>query len=263
MEKKNLMVLCFALIISLMLVFFYVINFNGIPLSKHTSDWGAFGNYTAISISLISIALIYITYREQRSTNKITRSEQHIATTVKTLISLFENNQEKIEVFYKLFREHFKGLHYDLTDLEYNKTQKMCKQYYSLIMANPDYNVKYNYFFRYTQLCFDYILQNDSLSTKDKELRVMEITYILPESVRVLLFGWILMNNSPILGNFYKAGVFILEDNKLPLLEDIIAYVCTGNCPPMRQPDIVNPNDILLDDRADESFIDSYKRIMC
>ena len=54
-------------------VFFW--QFHDSPLSDHVSDWGSFGDYIAICISLVSVVLIYQTYREQVESNKFIRFE--------------------------------------------------------------------------------------------------------------------------------------------------------------------------------------------
>ena len=54
-------------------VFFW--QFHDSPLSDYISDWGSFGDYVTICISLISVALIYQTYREQVESNKFIRFE--------------------------------------------------------------------------------------------------------------------------------------------------------------------------------------------
>lgn len=68
-----------ALSIVIILLLFYFVTFWGADVSINSSDWGAFGNYAAICVSVLSIAFIYVTYREQRNTNEISRTEQHIA----------------------------------------------------------------------------------------------------------------------------------------------------------------------------------------
>ena len=54
-DKKIIWV---AVVIAIALLTFYAICFIGSDISKNTSDWGAFGNYVAICVSTLSIALI-------------------------------------------------------------------------------------------------------------------------------------------------------------------------------------------------------------
>lgn len=60
------------------------------PLSEKTSDWGAFGSYIGMGISILSVTLIYITYNEQRLSNRIERFEQHLKYMTDTLSDLIE-----------------------------------------------------------------------------------------------------------------------------------------------------------------------------
>ena len=241
------------------LLLIYAICFIGAPFSGSTSDWGAFGSYAAICVSSLSIALIYITYREQRKTNEITRVEQHIVTMTNTLIALSDKYHERLDNAYDKFSEHFKVPFYDMSDWEYDKIIDICTYYYSSIIDN-EYNRTLDYFFRYTQLSNDYILNENSLSTENKKLRITELTCLLPESMRILLFCWLLSNNQNNLGEYYKSGFFILDDNCSPLLEDIIIYVCTKKRPPQRQIPEIDPDIIILEDYPNEQFPDTYSR---
>ena len=250
-----------SVIIAFLFLGWYFFCFRDAPLSKDTIDWGAFGSYAAISINIITVALIFITYREQGNTNKLTRSEQHIATMTQTLMSLSEKNEDRLEKFYVCFCAHFKEHRYDLTCYDYNKTKKVCSQYFMQMMTDKDYSVSLNYTFRYACLYIDYILNDKSLSDVEKELRLTELSCILPESMRILLFGWGLVNNPMKLGIYYKFGLFVLEENTLPLLEDIISYVCTRACPPKRKQNIINHDEILFEENPNESFFHTYEQM--
>ncbi|MBP5542013.1 MAG: hypothetical protein J6X88_10235 [Bacteroidales bacterium] len=257
-DKKIILI---ALGVAIAPLMAYVICFWGIDISDNTTDWGAFGSYAAICVSSLSIALIYVTYREQRRTNEITRVEQHIVTMTNTLAVLSEKYNKRLEVSYCKFSEHFKLPFYDISDWEYDKTIKICKYYYSSITINDDYNGNINYFFRYLQLCIDYILNEKSLSTENKYLRITEFGFIFPESIRIMLFCWLLINNQTSLKDYYNSGIFILDETGPSLLEDVITYVCTKKCPPQRQIPEIDPNDIILEDYPNEQFHDTYNRL--
>ena len=66
---KNKFVL--LVIVILILLGIFVLKFHSYSLSDDISDWGSFGDYMMIIISIISIVLIYQTYVEQRDTNKL------------------------------------------------------------------------------------------------------------------------------------------------------------------------------------------------
>lgn len=259
MSDRKIILIALGVAFALLLI--YAISFIGTPISGQTSDWGAFGSYAAICVSSLSIALIYVTYREQRKTNEITRVEQHIVTMTNTLAILSEKYHDRLEVSYDKFSEHFKLPFYDISDWEYDKTIKICTYYYSSITINDDYNGYFNYLFRYMQLCIDYIIHEKSLSRENKYLRITEFCCVLPESVRVLLFCWLLINNQSVLEDCYKCGIFMLDETGAPLLRDIITYVCTKKRPPQRPIQTINPDNIILEDYPKEQFPDTYIRL--
>lgn len=259
MSDRKIILIALGVAFALLLI--YAISFIGTPISGQTSDWGAFGSYAAVCVSSLSIALIYVTYREQRKTNETTRVEQHIVTMTNTLAVLSEKYHDRLEVSYDEFSEHFKLPFYDISDWEYDKTVRVCTYYYSSITINDDYNGNFNYLFRYMQLCIDYILHEKSLSTENKYLRITEFGCIFPESIRILLFCWLLINKQNTLEDYYKFGIFILGETGPYLLKDVITYVCTKKRPPLRQVSEVNPDDIIFEDFPNEQFPDTYKRL--
>lgn len=257
-DKKIIWV---AIGITIVLLSFYVVCFIDSDISKSTSDWGAFGNYVAICVSTLSIALIYVTYREQRNTNEITRTEQHVATMNNTLIALIEKYQSKIDAFYSKFSKHFETPCDDLTDCEYDGIVKVCIYYYSSIMIGNDDSTNMNYLFQYMQLCIDYVIHNKALSKEDKQLRMTEMSCIMPESIRVLFFCWLILNNPKNIEKYHKLRLFILDDTGSDFLKNIIAFVCTKKSPSKKQMKTVNSSEIILDDRPNEQFFDTYSRL--
>lgn len=247
--------------VAFVLLLIYAYCFIGMPISNHTSDWGAFGSYATIGVSSLSIALIYVTYREQRKTNEITRVEQHIVTMTNTLVALSEKYHERLTKSYDMFSQHFKISFYDMSDWEYENTMGICTRYYSSITIDDDHSGDFNYLFRYIQLCIDFIIHEKSLSRENKHLRITEFCCVLPECVRVLLFCWLLINYQATLADYYKAGIFMLDETGSPLLRDIITYVCTKKRPPKRPIPQINPDNIILEDYPKEQFPDTYKRL--
>lgn len=63
---KHYSLIILSVIIAIGLIAIYIANFYRTPLSDSTSDWGAWGNYVGIGISIISVSLLYITYTENR-----------------------------------------------------------------------------------------------------------------------------------------------------------------------------------------------------
>lgn len=137
----------------------------------------------------------------------------------------------------------------------------ICTRYYSSITIGDDHSEDFNYLFRYMQLCIDYIIHEKSLSRENKHLRITEFCCALPESVRVLLFCWLLINSQTTLADYYKYGIFIFDETRAPLLRDIITYVCTKKRPPQRPIPKIDPENIILEDYPKEQFPETYKRL--
>ena len=258
MSDKKIILLAFG--VTFVAIMTYVICFWGTGISKNTTDWGAFGNYLAVGVSVFSVALIYITYREQRKTNEIARNEHHITTMLNTLNVLSEKNQSKIETTYFNILEHFKVPFYDLSEYEYEKIVKVCRFYYSLALGEKDDSIKLNYYFQYLNLCIDNIIHNKTLSKEQIQLQITELSCVLTEDSRLLFFFWLLSSDSKVLVLYYKYGLFIISDEASPLLKDIVSYICSGKRPTKRQTRNFN-EDVILDDYTKEQFSDTYSRM--
>ena len=262
MQKDEKTIIMSALGVFVLLILAYVICFWGERISKNTVDWGAFGSYVSIGIGMLSIVLIYITYQEQRRANEITRVEQHIITMSNTLISLTEQNFDDIHASYKKFSEHFKVSYCDLSECELNNTRRIWTYYYSFCLSEDIDKEKINSLFRYTKVCLDFIQKDENLSEENKRNRFTELTCILPESMRILLMGWLLSNSeTSSLKDYYRLGFFISEESSSPLLKDVIMYICTGESPIKRQSPKIDVYNIEVQDFSEEQFSDTYKRL--
>lgn len=257
-DKKILLI---ALVVAIVLLMAYVTCFWGIGLSDNTTDWGAFGNYLAVCLSVLSISLIYITYREQRKSNDIARAEHHIVSMLNTLEVLYEKNLSRIKSTSNRIGEHFKEPFYDLSELEYEKIVNVCTFYYSSALEGKDDTKKLNYFFQYLRLCMDNIIHNKTIPKEQKKLQITELSCILMEDARFLFFFWLLINARTKLDSYYKYGLFIGDSESSPLLQDIVSYICSGNCPDKRQPKVINADDIILDNYPMDNFSDTYSRL--
>lgn len=248
-----------ALGIVIILLLFYFASFWGADVSKESSDWGAFGNYAAICVSILSIAFIYVTYREQRNTNETVRTEQHIAIMANTMLSLSEGKRAQLDSIYSKICGHFKEPFSSISDYQYDRIVKVCIYYYSTI-AEEDLN-SLKCLIQYTHLSINFIIHNKSLSKANKQLRLTELSCIISESIKIILFFWMIQNKSRDLKDFYYYGIFSVNDNGYSFLEDIITYVCTTKCPPDRPIQDVNVEDIILDDYPHELFSETYSRL--
>lgn len=260
-KLSNNCILLIASLVSFAFLLLYLIRFIGTGFSQYTSDWGAFGNYAGACVGILSIALIYITYREQRRTNEITRTEQHISTMTKTLNSISEKNSIKLKNHYSKLCKHFNEQISDLQECEYDKVIRVCKYYYSSLTTDYQDSMDLNCIFHYMRLCVDFILQDKTLTKDYKQLRITELACILPEAIRILFLFWSLIYNNDKLNQYYAYGLFSLDDRSSNVLSNIVTCVCTKRMPLKKKKHIVNLNGIIMDDRQDEQFYATYERL--
>lgn len=256
---SNIIVVGLAVIIAIAVILCYFIHFKGTSLSGSTADWGSFGNYIGIGLSSLSIALIFITFKEQRSFNMITIFEQHYNTLTSTLKDMAKKHKVILDNSYQLFFKHFEVPFYDLSQSEWEKTKNVCNYYFTSINNDAKHELKY--VFRYLKYSIDYICREESISDEDKSCRVTELGCILPESLRILFLCWILSDKDAPLTYYYQNGFLMLGDNSSPLLEDIITFICTGKHPQYYASGGINANEIDFGDDFEESFFDTYNRL--
>ena len=125
-----------AVAILLLTIIIYVACFYNMPLSHYTSDWGAFGSYIGMGVSILSVALIYITYNEQRHSNQIERFEQHLKSMTDTLLDFVDRNNSSLVEDYQSFLTHFIQPYSDISNYEGKKAGYVCTYYLSLFF-NP------------------------------------------------------------------------------------------------------------------------------
>lgn len=248
-----------ALAVLFVTILIYVVFFYNSTISKNTLDWGAFGSYMGIGISALSIALIYVTYYEQRRTNQISRFEQHLSTISNTIENLVEKNNETVKAAYSRFIKHFKVQFYDLSSCTKKRVEGVCTYYYSL--ALDDNGDELYYLFKYINESLSFINEDKSISDKEKSRRIIELACAVPESARILFLCWKLIVNQDLLERCYSNGFFMLGEPKNNLLEDIITFVCTGKRPPKRKQKTIDLEDIELQDYTEEQFHDTYERL--
>ena len=112
-------------------IIIYCYHFKDTPLSDNTSDWGAWGSYVGIGISILSVSLIYITYKEQQESNRIGRFEEHFHISLRTSIELFEKRKNVIDSIFSKVENHVRNPFDPLTDYEQSKVQNILGYYYS------------------------------------------------------------------------------------------------------------------------------------
>jgi len=258
MRPRNYIYIAVAIL--LLTIIIYVVCFYNTPLSENTSDWGAFGSYIGMGISILSVTLIYITYNEQRHSNRIERFEQHLKSMTDTLSDLVKRDKTSIEKDYQSFLSHFMVPFYDISDYEAPKTEGVCTYYLSQITY--DRGNEYQNLFKYLTLMIKYFINEKTLEKEEKEGRVVELSCILPESLRSFYFCWLLQQEDRgSLEYCYSNGLFEVDDPNDNLLSDVIRLVCSGTNPKKEAPVPIDPDNIELEDYSNEPFNETYNRL--
>ena len=257
MHNKKFIII--TVIFAALWLVFYVCWFWGTSLSPKTTDWGEFANYFGVVLTCISITLIYITYREQRSSNIVSRNEQHIKTMISTLGIMAEKNKKDIENNYERFCIHFKEPYLDFSAYEQSKCRKVCICYYSLIKEQISDEIER--LFRYLQFCLRQILLEKMKSKEEKTAQIVEMSNLLPDSLKILFFCWILDNDQKHAEEYYRLGFFDLGEYGSSLLSDFLRMICTGRTSNSKENDEIKIIELDLLDRSCELFSTTYNRL--
>ncbi len=244
-----------SIAIALGLIAFYAVHFYNAPLSDNSSDWGAWGSYVATGVSILSVSLIYITYKEQQESNRIGRFEQHYHVSLKTLIELFEQRKDIIDSIFQMVEKHFTNSFDPLTDYEQSKTQNVLGYCYS--SAVVDGKEECDEIFLYLHSALLYIQNNTILEKQDKARCITEISCLLPEKGRLLFLCWGCCSCLDVI-TFYKSGLYNTSNLKNSCLTNVVRFACTGIRP---QKESINIDDIETEDYSSEEFQDTYERL--
>lgn len=241
--------------IALTLIAFYAVHFYNVPLSDNTSDWGAWGSYIGIGVSILSVSLIYITYKEQQDSNRIGRFEEHFHISLKTLIELFEIRKNVIDSIFNKVKFHFRNPFDPLIDYEQSKVQTILKIYYS--SAVMDCQEECEEIFQYLFSFLLSIKDNNMLDNKEKESRFREISCLLPENGRILFLCWGFSSEHET-KQFYNYCFYQTSIFNNTALMNVVRFACIGKRPKEEKIDMQN---IDLEDYSSEEFQDTYERL--
>lgn len=152
--------------ITALLLGIFILQFHGSSLSNRISDWGSFGDYIAICTSLISIALIYQTYKEQRMSNKFARFEN-------TYWNLWERlshgSNHDFEVLKKEIEEHFIAKY----DIDINQFICLLNYYWGIHTRQCNMS---SHFLEHLKNLYLFVISTNLLNTENKEI-YLSLTY--------------------------------------------------------------------------------------
>lgn len=241
--------------IAVVLIAFYAVHFYNAPLSDKTSDWGAWGSYVGIGVSILSVSLIYITYKEQQESNRIGRFEEHFHISLRTSIELFEKRKNVIDSIFSKVENHFRNPFDPLTDYEQSKVQKILGYYYS--SAVIDSREECEEIFRYLFSFLLSIKNNSMFDKEEKESRFREISCLLPENGRILFLCWGFCSEHETKQfytfGFYQTSIF----NNTPLM-NVVRFAYVGKRPKKEK---INVENLEFEDYSSEEFQNTYERL--
>lgn len=247
--------LTYSIATTTILIIVYIANFSHASLSDDTSDWGAWGSYVNVGISLISISLIYITYQEQQKSNKIARFEEHYHVALKTASELFERKKGIINDSYGKIEKHFRNPFDPLTDYTQSNTKIVLGYYYSSVAYDVQQDC--DEVFRYFYTILNSIKKNSVIDEDEKYRYYTELSCLFSEEARILLLFWG-CNNGINLSDYYSKGLFRTSVINNKALVNVIRFACIGERPPKEKVEIGN---IELGDYSNEEFKDTYNRL--
>lgn len=241
--------------IALPLNVFYAVYFYNAPLYNKTSDWGAWGSYVGIGVSILSVSLIYITYKEQQESNRIGRFEEHFHISLRTSIELFEKRKNVIDIIFSKFENHFRNPFDSLMDYEQSKVQNILGYYYS--SAVIDCREECEEIFRYLFFFLLSIKSKSMFDNKEKESCFKEISCLLPENGRILFLCWGFYSEHET-KLFYNYGLYQTSSfSKSPIM-DVVKFACVGKRPKKEH---INAENLEFEDYSSKEFQDTYERL--
>lgn len=260
MNKKTIIllgVILIFIIISCIVKFYDCSTFVGMV------SWGTVADYMNVVVGILSIYLIYVTYREQSRSNKIGRFEERYKTFVHIFLDLMNSERPLIDSTYKSLCEHFAGV---TTDVPVGTVEENCKiltYYYSSILLSAE-TESLNECFKYLNFFIGNLHHSKDISTEEKKARLLELSAVLSENVRILFFCWKLCENDKSLLDYcYKCHFLDIMPNDC-ILANIIHNICTSNFLNNKNDKIDWENIVIdVDDtyRAEETYADTYDRL--
>lgn len=218
--------LCVAImILTVLLPYMIVFAQNGI--SHQNEDWSHLGGYISGTLGIVSIFLLYLTYREQRATNHTEHFEKIIYKHIDEIVRLQTEHKEVIEYLYKNFLSLFLYIGEYHYSNEYTKAQAegVIKYVYSHL-KNVELNDRsFEDLLRYIEYSLKQV-EDDNL-IESKELYSLEIKNSLTTETKVVLFFYIISER-----NRYVLEIFDIHNffRELNVDNDMFKFILSMFC---------------------------------
>lgn len=218
------------MILTVLLPYLIVFAQNGI--SHQNEDWSHLGGYISGTLGIVSIFLLYLTYREQRTTNHIEHFEKILYKHIDEIVRLQEEHKEIIEYLCK----NFLGLFFYLGEYHYNneyskaQAESVIRYVYSRF-KNVELNDRtFEDLLRYIEYSLKQVEDDDLIESK--ELYSLEIKNNLTTETKVVLFFYIISErNLDVLNVFDKHNFFKELNIENDMFKFIVSMFCMSSDP--------------------------------
>lgn len=219
-----------VVILLLLVVLPYIIIFTQNGTSQNIEDWAHLGGYLSGTLGVISIFLLYLTYREQRTTNHVEHFEKILYKHLDEINRLQEKHKDIID----FLCSKLLGMFFYVGEYHYNNefTKKQAEgviQYaYSYFVNNELNDRSSEDIFRYVEYTLK-LVEEDAL-IDSKEFYSLEIkNKLFTETKVVLFFYFISEKNIEALKLFDKHKFFkdLNVDNEM--FKFVVSMFCVAS----------------------------------
>ena len=221
--------LCVVIMILIVLLP-YMIVFAQNGISHQNEDWSHFGGYISGTLGIVSIFLLYLTYREQRATNHIEHFEKIFYKHIDKIVRLQKKHTKVIEYLCNKFLGLFLypgEYHYSY---EYTKAQaeRVIQYVYSHYKNVELRDRSFEDVLRYIEYSLNQI-ENDNLIDA-KDFYSLEIKNNLTTETKVVLFFYLISEKSIDVLNLFNKRKFFKDlniDNEM--FKFIVSMFCVSS----------------------------------
>lgn len=223
--------LCVAImILTVLLPYMIVFAQNGI--SHQNEDWSYLGGYISGTLGIVSIFLLYLTYREQRATNHIEHFEKILFKHIDEIVRLQEEYKGKMYCLCNYFMNFFFYIGEYSYENEYTKSQaESAIQYIYSNLTNVELKDRsFEDVLRYIEYSLRQIEDDNLIDAKD--LYSLKIKNNLTSETIIVLFFYIISErNQYVLNMFDKHNFFKELNTDNDMFKFIVSMFCMSSDP--------------------------------
>lgn len=226
---KNIVSTLFLLLLVSSPIVVYVYHFFHSTFSYNTSDWGAFGSYYGGTISIVSVYLLYVTYKEQRRSNSISQFEQRFYTQLKTTREMLDGHDESLKKSYHNVKKHFPDIIYS-QPLTREDVIMACGYYFKDLQREGLIKSKEEQVFTYVIHSITMTDEHNVFSKRQKRDYIQDIFPLLNNDFLVLLLFYIISKRDVLtfyLLQEYHYSSYLTTNG--PLMDKVIGIILSSS----------------------------------